>query len=189
MQMPLKLSTLCKEAFLQHPKSAAVYASTLALRAFLVRGTHEGVLMADTQLGAATLQQLQQSGLLQHLANMMTDAAGQLTESPVTGYDGYWPARGMSSTVITVASGPPGNEADNCSRLSNLYSLAALQHAEHLLAVLSRLCQLCPSAMQQQEVVPAAVWDAALQMVIAGLRRISATQQQRVVVQRRDATE
>ena len=74
-QVPLKLSTLCKEAHLKHPGSAAVHVSTMALKGFLAKASKEDILQLSTELCTTILQQVQQSGLLQHLADMMTTAA------------------------------------------------------------------------------------------------------------------
>ena len=81
-----------------------MYASAMALEAFLDKGRKAGALQAGQQLCAATLQQVQQSGLLQHLADMMTKTADQLAQ-----------ATAAACAVQTPDSLPKGNEAAGVS--------------------------------------------------------------------------
>jgi hypothetical protein len=66
-QVPETLCRLCKQALLDMPGSTALYAAVALLRVFFKAGALAHVLEEGTSLALSTQQQVQASGILQHL--------------------------------------------------------------------------------------------------------------------------
>jgi len=83
VQVPQQLSQLCSTAAQQRPKTAAVVAAFAALESFLVKASSDGVLSRDKHASGNTVydaicQQVEQSGVLQHLPAVLAAAADEL---------------------------------------------------------------------------------------------------------------
>jgi hypothetical protein len=77
-QVPLTLCRLCKQALLEMPESSALFAAAALLRVLFNGGALAHVLEEGTDLALSTQQQVQDSGILQHLPTLFATAAAQL---------------------------------------------------------------------------------------------------------------
>ena len=174
-QVPFTLTTSCMEIYQQAPKSLAFYTCIKALQAFLARAKFEGILQPSTQLCGTILQQVQQSGLLQHLADMMTAAADELARMPAVA-SGMQTADVMSTSSDAAASSSSSSTRTNNTHRghSSMTQMTALDHADHLLALLAHVGSMISNPRHLLSTVPAAAYTAALRLINTVLQHASA---------------
>ena len=171
---------------------------------FLHKARGEGFLQPSTRLCATVLQQVQQSGLLQHLADMMANATEELArvtaaaarvQTPDSTPTGIEPAAAAGSSSSTPSSSSRGDNTHSgvSSVITSVRPATPLEHSAHLLGVLANVCRMIPSGHEQFRQVPAAVYPAALRLVNTGLQHVSAVlpqvQQQQQQQQQQGTTE
>jgi hypothetical protein len=80
LQAPKVFAELCIHGYQRHPTQYCIQGVTSsALETLLKLANSQGATASGTRLAAATLQQLQQAGLPQHLPELLTHAAQGLT--------------------------------------------------------------------------------------------------------------
>jgi hypothetical protein len=128
LQVPKALAQLCVHALQRHPHSDVPGLAILALDALLYAASFA----PGTSLAGATLKQLQDAGLLQHLPALMTHVAQDLaaaTAAPVLDSGNSNSGSGKSTAAAASAGTMPNRQNLDAQRV------LAIRTASHLLSI------------------------------------------------------
>jgi hypothetical protein len=174
VQVTRQLSALCIQAH-QHQAAMGIRQfATASLGLWLYKTT--GALNASpaSRLAVGVRQQLQASGLLQHMAAMLTDAGDGLTAAAAAAVAFGEPARGSSSSESSSTTGSSTAAQDSADRLRDAWGLVDKLHDLY--------CRLCEAMSPEADItfnleaaLPAA--PAAVRLIVTAFRTCSRLQQ------------